>query len=241
MRPLLAIIIKGKEVMFESLLDHLYSALITDSRYVLILRGLRNTLIITFFALLLGLAIGLILAIIKVTVHSRRNPLLWLANLYTTIIRGTPVVVQLIIINTSIMAQSNNKILIAVIAFGINSGAYVSEIIRGGIQSVDRGQTEAGRSLGLTGAMTMRLIVLPQAVKTVLPSLGNEFITLLKETSVAGYVAISDLTKAGDTIVSRTFDPTAMYLVALVYLVLVVGLTALLSLMERRLARNDLR
>lgn len=227
--------------MFESMLDHLYSALIVDSRYVLILRGLRNTLIITFFALLLGLAIGLILAIIKVTVHSRRNPLLWLANLYTTIIRGTPVVVQLIIINTSIMAQSNNKILIAVIAFGINSGAYVSEIIRGGIQSVDRGQTEAGRSLGLTGAMTMRLIVLPQAVKTVLPSLGNEFITLLKETSVAGYVAISDLTKAGDTIVSRTFDPTAMYLVAIVYLVLVVGLTALLSLMERRLARNDLR
>lgn len=227
--------------MFESLLDHLYNALIADSRYVLILRGLRNTLIITFFALLLGLAIGLILAIIKVTVHSRRNPLLWLANLYTTVIRGTPVVVQLIIINTSIMAQSNNKILIAVIAFGINSGAYVSEIIRGGIQSVDRGQTEAGRSLGLTGAMTMRLIVLPQAVKTVLPSLGNEFITLLKETSVAGYVAISDLTKAGDTIVSRTFDPTAMYLVAIVYLVLVVGLTALLSLMERRLARNDLR
>lgn len=226
--------------MLDTLINNLYNALIVESRYVLILRGLKNTLVITAFSLILGVAIGLVLAIIKVAFKdSRRNPLKWFADLYITVIRGTPVVVQLIIINGSIMASSNNKTLIAVVAFGINSGAYVAEIIRGGILSVDPGQTEAGRSLGLSAGMTMRHIVLPQALKNVLPSLGNEFIALLKETSVAGYVAIPDLTKAGDNIFSRTYNITSMYIVALVYLALVVLLSALLSALERRMSRND--
>lgn len=228
--------------MLAKLADNLVQTLFVEQRYVLILRGLKNTVIITVFALLLGVAIGLILAIIKVSTQNQKwNPLRWLADLYITVIRGTPIVVQLIIFNGAIMASSKNKILIAVIAFGINSGAYVAEIIRSGIQSIDKGQTEAGRSLGLTSGMTMRLIVLPQAFKTVLPSLGNELIALLKETSVSGYVAINDLTKAGDSIFSRTYNMTAMYVVALVYLVLVIGLTALLGRLERRLARNDQR
>lgn len=226
--------------MLDTLINNLYNALIVESRYVLILRGLKNTLVITAFSLILGVAIGLVLAIIKVAFKdSRTNPLKWFADLYITVIRGTPVVVQLIIINGSIMASSNNKTLIAVVAFGINSGAYVAEIIRGGILSVDPGQTEAGRSLGLSAGMTMRHIVLPQALKNVLPSLGNEFIALLKETSVAGYVAIPDLTKAGDNIFSRTYNITSMYIVALVYLALVVLLSALLSALERRMSRND--
>lgn len=228
--------------MLENLIDTLYQALVVESRYVLILRGLKNTLVITFFALLLGTVIGLVLAVIKVSTRdSPRNPLRWFADLYITIIRGTPVVVQLIIINGSIMAFSRNMVLIAVIAFGVNSGAYVAEIIRGGILAVDPGQAEAGRSLGLTSSMTMRRIVLPQAFKTVLPSLGNEMITLLKETSVAGYVAIPDLTKAGESIQSRTFNMSSMYIVALIYLALVIGLSWLLGKLERRLAHNDPR
>lgn len=228
--------------MLDTLFTNLYNALILEDRYILLLRGLKNTLIITFFSLLIGVAIGLVVAIIKVaTKDSKRNILAILADIYITVIRGTPAVVQLVIISGSIMASSQNKILIAVVAFGINSGAYVAEIIRGGILSVDHGQTEAGRSLGLTAGMTMRKIVLPQAVKNVLPSLGNEFITLLKETSVAGYVAILDLTKAGNNIFSRTYNMTSMYIVALIYLVMVMGLTWLLRRLERRLAVGDRR
>ncbi|MCI8623477.1 MAG: amino acid ABC transporter permease [Provencibacterium sp.] len=228
--------------MFESIASGLYQTLVVDNRYVLILQGLKNTLIITFFSLLLGLAIGLVVAVVKVAPNSRAmRPLRWLSDLYVTVIRGTPVVVQLIIINGSILKASDNQILIAVVAFGVNSGAYVAEIIRGGILAVDRGQTEAGRSLGLTAGMTMSHIVLPQAFKTTLPSLGNEFIALLKETSVAGYVAIRDLTKAGDSIFSRTYNIASMYIVALIYLVLVIGLTALLGRLERRLHKNDHR
>lgn len=228
--------------MLDSMVNGLYQTLVVDDRYVLILQGLKNTLLITLFSLLLGLLIGLVIAIIKVSPKSGAlRPLHWLADLYVTIIRGTPVVVQLIIINGSIMRASNNQILIAVVAFGVNSGAYVAEIIRGGILAVDRGQTEAGRSLGLTSWMTMRHIVLPQAFKTALPALGNEFIALLKETSVAGYVAIRDLTKAGDSIFSRTYNIASMYIVALIYLILVIGLTALLGRLERRLHRNDHR
>lgn len=228
--------------MLESIKNDLIQSLIVEDRYVLILRGLKNTLIITFFALLMGVAIGLVLAIIKVATNGQKyNPLRWLAELYTTVIRGTPVVVQLIIINGSIMASSQNKILIAVVAFGINSGAYVAEIIRAGILSINQGQTEAGRSLGLSSIQTMFNIVLPQALKNVLPALGNEFIALLKETSVAGYVAILDLTKAGDNIFSRTFNIAPMYIVALVYLFLVIIFTTLLGKLERRLAKNDKR
>lgn len=229
--------------MLEGFKQILIDTLIVENRYVLLLQGLKNTLIITFFALLLGVAIGLVIAIIKVAAAS--NPkmklLAWFADIYVAVIRGTPVVVQLLIINGSIMAASDNKILIAVVTFGINSGAYVAEIIRGGIMSVDKGQTEAGRSLGLTAGKTMRLIVLPQAIKTVLPSLGNEFIALLKETSVSGYVAIRDLTKAGDNIFSRTYNIAPIYVVAVIYLLLVIGLTAVLRKLERRFAKNDSR
>lgn len=228
--------------MIDSIVSGLYQTLVVDNRYVLILQGLKNTLIITLFSLLLGLLIGLVIAVIKVSPKSPlMRPLHLLADIYVTVIRGTPVVVQLIIINGSIMRASDNQILIAVVAFGVNSGAYVAEIIRGGILAVDRGQTEAGRSLGLTPWMTMRHIVLPQAFKTSLPALGNEFIALLKETSVAGYVAIRDLTKAGDSIFSRTYNIASMYIVALIYLVLVIGLTALLGRLERRLHKNDHR
>lgn len=229
--------------MLESIKHSLYTSLIVEDRYLLLLQGLKNTLIITIFALLLGVIIGMLIAVAKVSSQNnpKLKPLGWLADIYLTVIRGTPVVVQLIIINGSIMASSDNKILIAVVAFGINSGAYVAEIIRGGILSVSHGQTEAGRSLGLTGGMTMRYIVLPQALKSALPALGNELITLLKETSVAGYVAIRDLTKAGNNIFSRTFDIAPMYIVALVYLVMVIILTFLLGKLERRLTKGDRR
>lgn len=229
--------------MLESLKNNLVQALIVEDRYLLLLQGLKNTLIITFFALMLGLAIGLLVAIVKVAGANNKKfkPLSWLADIYLTVIRGTPVVVQLIIISGSIMVATDNKILVAVVAFGINSGAYVAEIMRAGIMSVDIGQTEAGRSLGLPAGMTLRSIVLPQAIKNILPSLGNEFITLLKETSVAGYVAIRDLTKAGNNIFSRTFNITPMYIVALVYLVLVIILTWLQRKLERRLAQSDRR
>lgn len=229
--------------MFQTIKDGLYTALIEQSRYLLLLEGLRNTLIITLFSLLLGVAIGVVVAMAKIAAGSSKKmrPVGWLADIYLTVIRGTPVVVQLIIINGAVLAAVENKLLVAIVAFGVNSGAYVAEIIRGGILSINKGQTEAGRSLGLTSGQTMRLIVLPQAVKNVLPALGNEAIALLKETSVAGYVAIRDLTKAGDSIVSRTWSMAPMYIVAITYLVIVLIMTQLLRLLERRLSQGDRR
>lgn len=229
--------------MFQTIKDGLYTALIEQNRYQLLLEGLGNTLIITLFALLLGVAIGVVVAMVKIAAgtNKKMRPLGWLADIYLTVIRGTPVVVQLIIINGAVLAAVENKLLVAIVAFGINSGAYVAEIIRGGILSINKGQTEAGRSLGLTSGQTMRLIVLPQAVKNVLPALGNESIALLKETSVAGYVAIRDLTKAGDSIVSRTWNMAPMYVVAITYLIIVLIITQLLRLLERRLSQGDRR
>lgn len=165
------------------------------------------------------------------------------AQIYLTVIRGTPMMVQLLITYYVIFGSVKiNKVLCAVLAFGINSGAYVAEIIRSGIMSIDNGQTEAGRSLGLNYRQTMLSIILPQAFKTVLPALANEFIVLLKETSVAGYIAIQDLTKGGDIIRSQTFEAFMPLLaVAAIYLVMVIGLTKLVRLLERRLAKNDKR
>ncbi len=227
------------------ILDQLYRTLIVDKRYMLLLEGLKNTLIIASCATAIGVAIGLLVAIVKVTAQNNRK---WymvvldkICSFYVTVIRGTPVVVQLLIMNGSIMAAVNAELLVAILTFGINSGAYVAEIIRAGIMAVDKGQAEAGRSLGLTQSMTMKLIVLPQAVKNILPALGNEFIALLKETSVAGYIAIRDLTKAGDNIFSRVVNSTPLYIVAIIYLVLVMGLSYLLKLFERRLAKSDHR
>lgn len=223
-------------------------------RWKWLVEGLGNTLLITLFALLIGLVIGVVVAAVRSTYDKNRESmalhknfgyyLLKLTNaicqLYLTVIRGTPVVVQLLIMYFIIFATSRNSLMVAIIAFGINSGAYVAEILRGGIMSIDNGQFEAGRSLGFNYVQTMFHIVIPQVFKNVLPTLCNEFIVLLKETSVAGYVGIVDLTKAGDLIRGRTFSAfMPLIAVALIYLVMVVILTALVGVLERRLRRSE--
>ena len=229
----------------QDLRTNFHNDFIKDQRYLWILGGLGVTVRITVFSTLLGIVIGMSLAIIKVLQHNGRHLffLTRFANIYLTVIRGTPVVVQLLIIYYVIFSSVNvSKILVAVLAFSINSGAYVAEIIRAGILAVDRGQMEAGRSLGLNYATTMRKIILPQAIKNVLPALFNELITLLKETAVAGYIAMADLTKAGDMIRSKTLDPILPLLaIAAIYLVIVMGLTNLIGRLERRLRRSDNR
>ncbi|MCQ2419478.1 MAG: amino acid ABC transporter permease [Clostridia bacterium] len=223
-------------------------AFLEKSRWKLLLTGLENTLTVTFFAVLIGLALGALLAVIRSVWDSNRGTLrskplrLFLGGLnalskvYLTVIRGTPVVVQIMILFFVILARSNNKILVAVIAFGLNSAAYVAEIIRGGIAAVPAGQTEAGRSLGFNYVQTMWHIVLPQALKSVLPALANEFISLLKETAVAGYVGLTDLTRAADIIRGATYQSLFPLLaIALVYLSIVLLFTQLIGLLERRL------
>ena len=227
---------------------------IPDDRWTSLFQGLGNTLVITLFAVMIGIVVGAIVATVRTTYDKnngdmkKRNPvgfyILSIANvickLYLTVIRGTPVVVQLMIAYFIIFATSNNSTAVAVFAFGINSGAYVAEIIRGGIMSIDEGQFEAGRSLGFNYGQTMIYIIIPQVFKVVLPTLCNEFIVLLKETSVAGYVGIMDLTKAGDIIRGRTFSAFLPLLgVAAIYLVMVVILTALVGCLERSLRKNE--
>lgn len=227
---------------------------IDGGRWRWIVEGLGNTLITTFFALLMGLAIGVVIAAVRSTYDKNRESmemhkgvgyhLLKFANsichLYLTVIRGTPVVVQLLIMYFIVFARSRNSLLVAIIAFGINSGAYVAEILRGGIMSIDNGQFEAGRSLGFNYAKTMIYIIIPQVFKNVLPALCNEFIVLLKETSVAGYVGIVDLTKAGDLIRGRTFSAfMPLIAVALIYLAMVVVLASLVGILERRLRKSE--
>lgn len=232
--------------MFTALGERLYTNFIVDGRYWYLINGLKITLIVTFFAVILGIVIGLFVAVVKVAAADTRRlrPLEFVANLYVTVIRGTPVMMQLLIIYFVVFAgvRHVSQVLVAVIAFGINSGAYVSETIRSGILAVDRGQTEAGRSLGFTSGQTYRYIVLPQAIKNILPALGNEFISLLKETAVVGYIGMQDLTMGSDIIMSRTYDPFVPLLTAAgVYLVIVVGLTAALTKLERRLRQSDNR
>ena len=225
-------------------------AFITGDRWKLYLKGLGVTLELTVIALALGVILGVLVAVIR-TAHDQqrpghRNPLLGVLNalckVYTTVIRGTPMMVQLLIWSSVIFASSRNHTLIGAFGIGINSGAYVAEIVRGGLMSVDGGQMEAGRSLGLGYLDTMRLIVVPQAFKNILPALGNEFVTLVKETSVAGYIGLRDLTKASDIVASRTYDYfVPLILAACVYLVIVLGLTKLVRMFERRLAQSDYR
>ena len=225
---------------------------VDDNRWKYLTSGLANTLKITFFAVLIGIALGVVIAIVRSTWDKNQETmrpglpkfLLRLGNaicrIYLTVIRGTPVLVQLMIIYYIIFASSNNGVLIATLAFGINSGAYVAEIIRGGIMSTDNGQFEAGRSLGFNYVQTMWFIIIPQALKSVLPALANEFIVLLKETSVAGYVAIRDLTKGGDIIRGVTYSPfLPLIAVALIYLVMVMFFTWLVGRLERRLRSSD--
>ncbi len=225
--------------------ESFYDNFIAENRWMYLVNGLKNTLLITLLAIIIGIVLGFLVAIVRSTHDKRGNFkfLNFLCNVYLTVIRGTPVVVQLLIIYFVIFAPVNiDKIFVAVLAFGLNSGAYVAEIVRSGIMSIDNGQFEAGSSLGLSYAQTMIHIIIPQAFKNVLPALANEFIVLLKETSVAGYIAIEDLTKGGDTIRSQTYEPfLPLIAVALIYLVIVMLLTRLVAKLERRLAKNDKR
>ena len=232
--------------------DQFYTAFIEDNRWKYVVQGLGNTLKLTFFALLVGLAIGIVVAIVRSVWDKngrlmRKGPgraalgfLNGIFQVYLTVVRGTPVVIQIMIIYYIIMGSSSNKLLAGVVAFGINSGAYVAEIIRAGIMSIDQGQTEAGRSLGLSFTQTMWNIVLPQAFKNVLPPLANEFIVLLKETAVAGYVATVDLTMAVNMIRGVTYQ-AFMPLVgaALIYLSIFLIFTWLIGILERRLRASE--
>ena len=229
---------------WDRITREIYTCFVVQDRYMEIVRGLGNTLLITFFALLLGVAIGLVVALCKVTASENKKLKILdvIAEVYLTVIRGTPVVLQLMIWYFIILASAKNPIPVAILGFGINSGAYVAEIFRAGIQAVDSGQMEAGRSLGLSYAQTMRKIVLPQAFKNVLPALGNEFITLLKETSVAGYIAVHDLTRGAYNIRNATYSSFPPLIgAALIYLIIVMILTSLLSRLERRLRQSDYR
>ena len=223
--------------------EELHINFVKDGRWLYLWRGLLITLQITFFATLMGIVIGYAVAIIRSTADQTGKMKFanFLCKVYLTVIRGTPAVVQLLIIYFVIFGSLDvNKVVVAIIAFGINSGAYVAEIIRGGIMAIDKGQMEAARSLGLSYGQGMREVILPQAFKNVLPSLGNEFIVLLKETSISGYIALQDLTKGGDIIRSQTYDAFfPLIAVALIYLGLVVMLTELLGCLEKRLKKNE--
>ena len=222
-------------------LEKLYETFIASGYYRLILEGLGNTVLITLGALVIGVIIGTLISVIKYFADDTPvlKPLAMICDLYVTVIRGIPITVLLMIFYFLIMAAGKDMT-IAIITFGINSGAYMAELIRSGINAVDKGQMEAGRSLGMTKAQTMTKIIFPQAVRYILPAIGNEFIALLKETSVAGYVSIVDLTRAGNLVRNNTHDVlNHLMVVALTYLVMVVLLTKLLSVVERKLAKSD--
>ena len=216
---------------------------IKEARWKFILRGLGVTIEITIFALIIGIVIGLLVALVKTTYENTGKLKIAnaITNVYLTIIRGTPVVVQLLIVYFVVFSTIRvDKVVAAVLTFGINSGAYQAEIFRAGIQSIPRGQFEAGRSLGFSYRQTMTTIIMPQAIKNILPTLANEFISLLKETSIAGYIALEDLTKAGDIIRSRTFSAFMPLIgVALIYLILVLLLSTAAKALERRLKRGE--
>ena len=225
--------------MINKIINSFYESIICDGRYKFIFEGLLNTLIIAFFAVILGFVIGILIAIVRH--HHDTNGKLKILNRlcvwYVNIIRGTPVLLQLMIIYYVIFKSVDISIIIVgVLAFGFNSGAYVSEIIRAGINSIDKGQMEAGLSLGLKYNMVMRYIIMPQAIRNILPALGNEFITLIKETSAGAYIGIMELTKASDIIASRTYDYFfPLIIIALIYLVITLGLTKLVNRMEVKL------
>jgi len=225
---------------------------VDQNRWKFLTTGLSNTLKITFFALLIGVVLGILVAVIRSSYDKNYKEMrkgigkffLWLGNgiceIYLTVIRGTPVTVQLMIMYYIIFATSRNSLMVAIISFGINSGAYVAEIVRSGIMSIDQGQFEAGRSLGFDYKQTMWYIIIPQAFKNILPALANEFIVLLKETSVAGYVTIRDLTMGGNIIRAATYSAfMPLIAVALIYLVMVIVFTKLVNILERRLRNNE--
>ncbi|MDR2520992.1 MAG: amino acid ABC transporter permease [Spirochaetaceae bacterium] len=221
----------------------LYRTFVEQHRYVLFLEGLRNTVVISLSAAAIGVTVGVVIAIVKVysAQTGRLRAVDRVLGAYVAVIRGTPLAVQLLIF-AYIIIQSNNYLMIACIAFGLNSGAYVSELIRAGIGAVDKGQMEAALSLGLSYATAMRRVLLPQAVKNILPALCNEFISLVKETSIAGMIAVVDLTRASDLVRSRTADAYFPLLsIALVYFLMVAGLARLTKVLEQRMGRGDRR
>ena len=220
---------------------------ITDNRWKYFTNGLGPTYVVSFFAVILGVVIGVLIAVVRSSADKLDRPPLVvkilnvICKLYLTVIRGTPAMIQLLIMYYIVFGSVDvSKRLVAILTFGINSGAYVAEIIRSGIMSVDQGQFEAGRSLGLTYVQTMWYIIIPQAFKNVLPALGNEFITLLKETSICGYIALTDVTHGANTVRSQTYEPyMPLFAAALIYLVSVSVLSALISRLERRMRVNE--
>ncbi|WMC91807.1 amino acid ABC transporter permease [Kineothrix sp. MB12-C1] len=225
------------EKMFEA-------AFISGDRWKLYLNGLGVTLQVALFAAIIGMVIGTLLAFMKLSVRRNGKKTIWaiIADIYIDVIRGTPAVLQLMIMWFIIFANSKNGIMVAVLSFGINSGAYVAEIVRAGILAVDKGQMEAGRSLGLSKTQTMINIIIPQAIKNVLPPIGNEFIVLLKETAIVGYVSLTDLTRVANQIASRTYEAFMPLIgAAVIYFTVIKLLTILLERFERRLRKSDNR
>lgn len=241
------------ETFFSDIAQSFEKTFITDDRWLQLLQGLGVTVMITLVAAVIGVVIGFLIAIVRSTYDIRLmgrkcktigdyvlKALNFICNLYITIIRGTPVVIQLMIMYFIVFASSRDGIVAAFLSFGLNSGAYVAEIVRSGIMSIDRGQSEASRSLGFNYSRTMLYIIAPQAFKNILPALGNEFIVLVKETSVAGYVALQDLTYVGNYIRSRTYEAFfPLITVAIIYLIIVLILSFLLKKLERRLRSSD--
>ena len=228
----------------QNIWQHIYAAFIEADRWKLYLKGLGVTLEVSFFAALLGILIGTIAAFLKLSTRKNGSKTIAsrIASAYIDIIRGTPTTVQLLIMWSGILATCKNSVLIASLTFGINSGAYVAEIVRGGIMSVDAGQMEAGRSLGMNYTQTMRHIIIPQAIKNILPALGNEMITLLKDTSLMTVIGAKDLTKAAQTVQAVTYQAFMPYIsIAVIYLVCVIALSKLLALIERRMRNSDRR
>ena len=222
--------------------DKLKDTFLVDNRYMWMVDGLGNTLLITLGALVIGVLIGTLIAVTKYYCEGNKKLrfLNWICDLYTTVIRGIPMTVLLMLFFFVIFVSAKDGVPVAIAAFGINSGAYMAELIRSGINAVEKGQMEAARSLGLSKGQAMAKIVMPQAIKYILPAIGNECIALLKETSVAGYVAVVDVTKAATNIRNKTYDAVnPIILLAIIYLVMVVVLTRLLSILERRLRKSD--
>lgn len=226
----------------ELMLNNLYKATIYQDRWKLYLEGLQNTILIAVMACIIGTIIALIVTMIKYFHEEREtkvlNILVKICNIYITVIRGTPLVIQLLIMYTMVFETGFQA---AVVGFGVNSGAYIAEIIRAGIDSVDKGQAESGRSLGLNATQTMIRIILPQAIKNILPSLFNELIALLKETSIAGMIAVRDLTKLSDSIRGITFNSSPLFIAGGIYLIMVVGLTKVQKVIEAKIKQSDAR
>ncbi len=226
----------------NSWFEKLYDTFIVDDNYKMLIEGFGNTILITLCALMIGIVIGAIIAIVKYYADGNKKLTFanWICDIYTTVIRGIPVTVLLMIFYFIIIVSDTDGIMTAIIAFGINSGAYMAELIRSGINAVDKGQMEAARSLGMSKGQAMAKIIFPQAIKNILPAIGNECIALLKETSVAGYVTVVDLTRAANLIRTNTNDAVnPLILLAIIYLIVVVAMTKLLSILERRLRKSD--